>query len=417
MISFSLPTWQQQVLTAVAVAFAAPAVAAPVSFAEALRLAERNAPTLAAQDARFDAARQAAIPAGELPDPKLVVGLDNLPITGPDRFSLTRESMTMQRIGVMQEVPNGDKRRARVAVAQSTIERVEIERRIERLKVRRETALAWIARYTVERKLALFDALYRENRLLAEAARSRVAAGRGLALDTVLPRQEAAALEDRHDQLERERSDAQAALTRWIGAAGAEPLAGAAPAWPITPATLLQRLHQHPELTVFASMMRQAEAEVRETEATKKPDWAVELAYQRRAPDFSDMASVQFSFDLPVFAGRRQDPLIAARRAELVRIDAEREAALREHTQVLATDLATYQQLDRATHRQRERLLPLAQEKVELALAAYRGGQTELATVIAARSEWLDARLKAIDLEGQRALAAARLHYAYGENE
>lgn len=419
MISFSLRTWQQQVLTAIAIAiaFAAPAVAAPVSFAEALRLAERNAPTLAAQDARFDAARQAAIPAGELPDPKLVVGLDNLPITGPDRFSLTRESMTMQRVGVMQEVPNGDKRRARVAVAQSTIERVEIERRIERLKVRRETALAWIARYTVERKLALFDALYHENRLLAEAARSRIAAGRGLALDTVLPRQEAAALEDRHDQLERERSDAQAALTRWIGAAGAEPLTGAAPEWPITPATLLHRLHQHPELTVFASMMRQAEAEVRETEATKKPDWAVELAYQRRAPDFSDMASVQFSFDLPVFAGRRQDPQIAARRAELVRIAAEREAALREHTQVLATDLATYRQLDRATHRQRERLLPLAQEKVELALAAYRGGQTELATVIAARSEWLDARLKAIDLEGQRALAAARLHYAYGENE
>ena len=34
-----------------------------------------------------------------------------------------------------------------------------------------------------------------------------------------------------------------------------------------------------------------------------------------------------------------------------------------------------------------------------------------------ARSEWIDARLKAIDLEGQRALVAARLHYAYGENK
>ncbi|MHB8167796.1 MAG: TolC family protein, partial [Sulfuricella sp.] len=414
MIPFPLPTWRQNVLAIVVVAFAAPAVAAPLSFEEALQLAERNAPSLAMENARLEAARQAAIPAGELPDPKLVLGIDNLPISGTDRFSLTRDSMTMQRIGLMQEVPNADKRQARVDVAQSTIARVVAERRIEWLKVRREAALAWIARYTVERKLALFDTLYRENRLLAEAVRTRIAAGRGLAMDTILPRQEAAALADRHDQLERERSDAEAALKRWIGTAGGEPLVGEAPVWPITSETLTPHLHQHPELAVYNSMTRQAEAEVREAESTKKPDWAVELAYQRRGPDFGDMASIQFSFDLPVFAARRQNPQIAAKRAELIRIDAERETTMREHAQMLATDLAAYQQLDRAVQRQHASLLPLAQEKVELALAAYRAGQTDLATVIAARSEWIDARLKAIDLEGQRALVAARLHYAYG---
>jgi cobalt-zinc-cadmium efflux system outer membrane protein len=417
MIFFPLPTWRHAVLAMAVVAFATHAVAAPLSFETALQLAEHTAPSLSAEDAQLEAARQAAIPAGELPDPKLVLGIDNLPISGTDRFSLTRDFMTMRRIGVMQEVPNSDKRQARVDVAQSTIDRVIAERRIERLKVRRETALAWIARYTVERKLALFDALYRENRLLTEAVRTRIAAGRGLAMDTILPRQEAAALAERHDQLERERSDAEAALKRWIGPAGSEPLAGEAPVWPVSAETLAHHLHHHPELAVYDSMTNQAEAEVREAESTKKPDWAVELAYQQRGPDFSNMASIQFTFDLPVFAARRQDPQIAAKRAELVRIDAERETTLREHAQMLATDLAAYQQLDRAVQRQHDSLMPLAQEKVQLALAAYRGGQTDLATVIAARSEWVDARLKAIDLEGQRALVAARLHYAYGENE
>ena len=61
--------------------------------------------------------------------------------------------------------------------------------------------------------------------------------------------------------------------------------------------------------------------------------------------------------------------------------------------------------------------MPLAKAKVDLALAAYGSGQTDLATVINARSEWIDARLKAVDLEGQRALVAARLHYAYGDNK
>lgn len=417
MIASPLPAWWQQLLVVAALVLAAPVAAAPLRFDEALRLAEANAPTLAMQDARLEAARQAAIPAAELPDPKLVVGIDNLPVTGVDRFSLTRDFMTMQKIGLMQEVPNADKRQARAAVARGAIDRVEAERRIERLKVRREAALAWIARHTVERKLALFDALYRENRLLAEAVKSRIASGRGLALETVLPRQEAAMLAERKDQLERERSEAVAAMKRWVGTAGGEPLAGAAPDWPITAETLMHQLHQHPELTVFASMTREAEAGVREAQAMKKPDWGVELAYQRRGPDFSDMASLQFSFDLPVFAARRQDPQIAVRRAELVRIDAEREATLREHAQMLATDLAAYGQLDRAVRRQHETLLPLAREKVELALTAYRASQTDLATVIAARSEWIDARLKAIELEGQRALVAARLHYAYGENE
>ncbi|HAN55997.1 MAG TPA: hypothetical protein DCQ77_07335, partial [Betaproteobacteria bacterium] len=228
-----------------------------------LQLAEHTAPSLSAEDAQLEAARQAAIPAGELPDPKLVLGIDNLPITGPDRFNLTRDFMTMRRIGVMQEVPNSDKRQARVDVAQSSIAVAVAERSIERLKVRREVALAWIARYTVERKLALFDALHRENRLLAEAVRTRIAAGRGLAMDSILPRQEAAALADRHDQLERERSDAEAALKRWIGPVGSEPLAGEAPVWPVSAETLAHHLHHHPELAVYDSMTNQAEAEVR----------------------------------------------------------------------------------------------------------------------------------------------------------
>lgn len=417
MNSFLLPTWRHNVVAIAATMFAVPALAGPLGFEAALQLAERNAPSLAADNARLEAARQAAIPAGELPDPKLILGLNNVPISGTNRYSLNSEAMTSQQIGIMQEVPNADKRHARIAVAQSTIDLVNAERNIERLKVRRETALAWVTRYTAERKLALFDELYRENSLLAEAVRARLGAGRGLAMDAILPRQEKIALDDRHDQLERQRSDAEAALKRWVGTAGSEPLAGDVPVWPITPATLERHLDLHPELTVFDPMAQQAEAQIQEAQAAKKSDWGVQLAYQRRGPTYSDMASVQFTFDLPVFAARRQDPQIASKRAQLIRIDAQRETTLREQAQILSTDLAAYQQLDQAVQRQQDRQVPLVQEKIALALAAYRSGQAGLAIVIAARSEGIDARLKLIDLEGQRTLMAARLHYAYQENK
>lgn len=393
---------------------AAAAPAAPLSFDEALRLAESSSPTLAERDARIEAARRQVTYAGELPDPKLVLGITNLPIDTADRFSLSRDFMTMQMIGVKQAVPNADKRRARTEMAQGASASAEAERLIETLRVRRETAQAWIARRTAERKLALFDELFRENALLRGAVNQRIASGRGLALESVPPREEAAWLAARQDRVERERQDALAALRRWIGEAAEAPLAGDYPTWTIVPERLAHRLHDHPELAAFAPRTREAEAGIREALADKKPDWEVELAYQHR-PDFSEMASLVVSFDLPVFAARRQGPRIAARRAELAGIEATREAAVREHAQMLESDLAAYRQLDRAVARQTDTLLPLAQEKAELVLAAYRAGRIELARVIEARSAWIDARIEAIELEGRRARVAARLHYAYEE--
>jgi outer membrane protein TolC len=390
-------------------------VAAPLTLEEALRLAERNAPSLATQDARIEAARQSLIPAGALPDPKLVAGLDSFPVSGPNRFSLTQDDFTMLRIGLMQEIPNGDKRRARVAAAESRLARSEAEREIERLTLRQETTAAWIKRWTVEHKLDLFASLVRENRLLADAVQAHIAGGRGSITDAVLPRQEAALLAERQDDLEAQRQQAIAGLRRWIGADGGAPLAGDLPVWPVTRATFLRHLHHHPVLAAFAPEGQLLDAEVREAQASKQPDWTVEFDYQRRDEQFGDMVTLEFTVDLPLFAAHRQDPQIAAKRAERLSLESEREAMTRAHTEKLEVDLAEHERLERAVYRQRNTLLPLAREKTELTLAAYRSGKAELTAVLAARRERLDEQLKLIDLQGQQSQVAARLHLAYGE--
>ncbi|MEG9291099.1 TolC family protein, partial [Pseudomonas aeruginosa] len=128
------------------------------------------------------------------------------------------------------------------------------------------------------------------------------------------------------------------------------------------------------------------------------------------------MVSVQFTFDLPLFTASRQDPKIAAKRAEVLRLEAEREAMTREHAQALADDLAEHRRLERAVERSRQTLVPLAEEKVRLAMADYRAGRGELMALVAARRELIEARLKHIDLEQQRAQTSARLYFAYGES-
>ncbi|MDX1368820.1 TolC family protein [Pseudomonas sp.] len=389
--------------------------AAALTLDEALRQAEREAPSLAAQAAQVEASRSSAIPAGALPDPKLLLGLQNVPIEGDNRGRFDREPMTMQMVGVMQEVPSRAKRRARVDVARAGVERATLEQRVERLKVRRQTALAWISALAVEEKLALFQTLYAENDLLVKAVRARLAGGRGQAADSVGPKQEAALLAEQEDQLQQNRAQQRAALRRWVGPRADEPLTGRLPNWPVDAEHYRHSLQRHPELVLFDPMTDEAQAEVRQAEADKQSDWSWQLAYQKRDDAFGDMMSVQFSFDLPLFPGSRQNPRIAAKQATLSQLHAQREAAEREHAQQLADDLAEYQRLDRALRRSQDSLVPLAEEKVALTLAGYRAGNGELASVIAARRELIETRLKHIDFAQQRALTSARLHFAYEE--
>lgn len=416
----SAAAWRHAVwcsaLAIVLAVFAPMAGAAPLSLDEALALAQREAPNLAASTAKVDAARQSVVPAGELPDPKLALGIDNYPISGPDAFSMTADFMTMRRIGVMQEVPNSDKRRARREVAEARLEQAGAEQQVVRREVRRDTALAWIARLTVEKKLAQFVRLEQENRLLTEVVRARIAGGQGRAAEEVMPRLEALELANQRDELEMQQRQAVAGLRRWLGQAAEQPMSEVWPAWPVGREALQAGLHQHPELIAFDPMGRVLAAEVREAEAAKRPDWAVDMAYQRRGSEFGDMMSLEFRFDLPVFAERRQDPLIAAKQAERIGLDAAREGLLRQHAEELERDLAEYERLERVLARQRDTLLPLLTDKFDLMLASYRAGKSELAEVIAARAERQTAQLQLIGMEGQKSATAARLHFVYGED-
>jgi outer membrane protein TolC len=394
-----------------------PEFASALTLEQALSVAEQEAPSLVAQAANLEAARSAAIPAGELPDPQLRLGLQNVPIEGDARWQLDQEAMTMQMVGVMQEVPNRAKRRARAEAAQASVALADIQQSVERLSVRQATAQAWIARFAVEQKLSLFKQLYRENLLFSKAVQARIAGGRGQAADSVLPKQEAALLAEQEDELLRSQAVAQADLRRWIGESADQSLTGDWPQWLADIAHYQHNLNRHPALLAFDPMAREAQAKVNQAIAEKTPDWSWGVDYLRRGREYGDMVNLSVSFDLPLFTGSRQDPKIAAERARLSQIEAQRQATLRMHNQELAADLAEYQRLDRALTRLEQTFLPLAEEKVRLAMADYRAGKGELIAVIDARRQLVETRLRRIDLSRDRSLSNASLHFAFGDTQ
>ena len=120
---------------------------APLSLAEAVRIATAQSRRIAAAEHQTQAARDMAAAAAQRPDPVLKLGINNLPIDGTDRLSLTSDFMTMRSVAVMQELTRADKRAARAARAEREVDAAVVAQRQALAQLQRDTALAWLERF------------------------------------------------------------------------------------------------------------------------------------------------------------------------------------------------------------------------------------------------------------------------------
>lgn len=392
-----------------ALSFLPVCVHAGLTLEQARLLAGEQAPALAAQRNALAGAQAAQPAAATLPDPRLTLGVDNLPLSGADRLSLTRDFMTMQRIGLMQEVPNRAKREARASGAQARVSREQAVLDAARLAVRRDCALAWLAVYYAEQRLGALQALDDENRVLLETLGPRIATGKALPAERLMARQEALALADRRDDATRDVRKARAALRRWVGSRADDPLEGTPPPQAVDAEAVRAGLNRHAELRPYEAMHAQARADVGEATAERQGDWAWELVYSRRGPSYADMVSFQVSIDLPWQKDQRQQAQLLARLRDVDRIDAERDEMLRRHREEVEGQLAELAALDAQHARLQSSGQPLAAERVALALASYQAGRGDLPSVLAARRDAIEAGLRLIDIDRQRAALRVRL--------
>ena len=387
--------------------------AAPLSLPDAQRLAAGNAPQVEAQAASLRAAQQSSISAGEQADPKLIVGIDNLPVDTADRFSLTRDFMTMRKIGFMQEFTRDEKLKLRGSRADAEVRKEAAMLSLAEVNLRRDVALAWIERYFAERQRALLVEMSRETELQISAANAALAGGKGMASDPFAARLANAQLADRLIDSERMIARAQANLGRWIGAAARLPL-DAPPAFDQLAhrhQVLTADLDNHPHLAMYAPLEAMAESDMRLAQAAKHPDWSLEVAYQQRGPAFSNMVSIGVRIDLPIFQSRRQDPAIAAKSAMVEQIRAQSEDARRAHAADIEAMFADWDAANKRVQRYASDLLPLAHERAETALATYGGGRGDLTPVLEARKVEIDTRMNQLNAQADLARAWANLNF------
>ena len=385
----------------------------PLSLERAVAEAATRSRLVAAVESRAQAARDLVVAAGQRPDPVLRLGLNNLPIDGSDRYSVTRDFMTMRSVGLMQELTRSAKRSARVHRAEREVELTTVARQATVADLQRDTALAWLERSYQESLRDLLQSQIVQAELQVQAVETLYRSGKGTQTEVFAARGSVEQLRDVLAQAERQAAVAATQLVRWVGEAAQQPLAPrpalTLPAW--TEGPLAEQLDQHPQIAAAARQEALADSEANLARAARSSDWSVELMVSQRGPAYSNMVSINLSVPLQWDQKNRQDRDLAARLAGVDEARARREEVQRAHEAEVRAMLQEWGSHEDRLRRYDVSLLPLATQRSEAALASYRAGSSPLTVVLDARRNEVDARLERLRIERDRARIWAQLNY------
>jgi len=389
---------------------------APLTLAEAQRRAVERSRQIPAQNSAAIASREMAAAARQLPDPVLKLGIDNLPVNGPDQFSLTNDFMTMRRIGVMQEFTRSEKRQLRAQRFEREAEKSLADKTATVATVQREAALAWLDRYYAEAMAAVLAQQAKEAKLEIIATEGAYRAGRGNQADVIAAHSAAVGLEDQASEFDRRIRTAKTALARWAGSEAADAQLADKPAIDIIrldTGSLDTELAHHPQIAVLRKQEEIATTEARIARADKKADWSLEVMYSQRGPAYSNMVSVGVSIPLQWDQKKRQDRELASKLAVADQVRAEREEALRAHIAEVHAMVVEWESGRERLARYEREIIPLAKERTRSTLAAYQGGKTSVTELLMGRRNEIEVRMQAVRLEMETARLWAQLNFLF----
>ena len=389
-----------------------------LSLEEAVRLATQNQPLLQSLDDAAAASREAAVAEGQLPDPKLKFGVQNLPVTSSDAGRFNRDDMTMSTIGLMQEVIPQAKREAASKKMEAEAGQYHAEQLATARSIQRDVALAWLDVYEAQRKTELYQRIADEMTAERKVATARVGSGGAQASDVLRLDSQVSMMNDKRLTAQRDERKARSMLARWIGKAASRPIAHELPAMSAMPGLdkASEEIEGHPLIQNARQIETVAESDVARAKTERQQNWSWEVMYGKRRSDLSDMVTFQVAIDLPWDRANRQDRRTAGK---LMLVEKARKLTEDRRHELLAELEAANADWDTAEARENEhqqRLIPNAEARLTLAKAGYAAGKQNLAEVWEARRGVLEVELEHWGIMADKQRAAVRLAYLLNNN-
>ena len=383
---------------------------------EAIQLATQSQPLLQSLDDAAAASREAAVAEGQLPDPKLKIGVQNLPITNSDALRFNRDDMTMATIGVMQEVIPQSKREAAARRMEAEAGQFHTEQLATARSIQRDVALAWLDVYEAQRKSELYQRMAEEMAAERKVATARLSSGGAQASEVLRLDSMLSMTNDKRFTARRDENKARAMLARWIGTAASRPLPAELPAMMAGSRDAAAEMENHPMLQNARQAENVAQSDADRAKAERQQNWSWEVMYGKRRADLSDMVTFQVAIDLPWDRANRQDrrtaeKLVLVEKARKLTEDRRRELAAELDSAKAELETAEARE---AEHQQR--LIPTAEARLSVAQAGYAAGKQPLAEVWEARRGVLEVELEHWIILTDRQRAAVKLGYLLNDD-
>lgn len=387
-----------------------------LSLEDAVREAESVSPALAAARARADAMAQLAPQMGALPDPRVVLNVANLPV---DSFELGADPMTQLQLGIVQDLPFPGKRGLRRDAATLEADAAVVDVDDLRQRLVRDVKLLWWQLFDVERALETVHGNQRLFEQLVETAQTKYAVGQGLQHDVLLAELELTALRDEALRLEEQRIHQQLRLNTLLNRDALTPVRlPQVIDTPLPEVLSVERLQQlalaeQAELRVLQTRLDAARLRRALAERERYPDFRLGAVYGQRA-HHDDLASVQFSMSLPLYAGSKQHRAVDQRSAEALASRYALDDARNHVMAEVAMALAQYRRARDQLALYADGLLPQARQTVDAMLAGYQVNKVDFLDLVRAQTTLAEYQTQYWQVYSEAHRALARLVAAVG---
>ena len=407
-------------------------IAAPVRAQETVDLSLETAIDLAIQGDDWlivsqqeeKALLEQAVASGELPDPKMMLGLANMPL---DTFDFNQEPMTQFRVGINQSFPRGDTLDLQ---RRRDTQRSEINpylREDRKSAVTLEVTNLWLNAYLAEQSISLINndrALF-EQLVDITSVRYTTASGLARQQDLVRAEVELVRLDDRLAQLRQLQDSSKQKLAEWLPYRSLSlPLAAEKPnlAPPEIQLTSLEQAGEffmnHPRIRAHDKQIEIAETQVELTKQSFKPSFSVGAAYSYRADaptgldrNRSDFFAIDLSFDLPLFTENRQKPKLRASRYRASARQTERVLLIKDMFANYQQAMAQLDVLDQRESIFNDMLLSQLSDLTEATLASYTADEGDFEEVMRAYISELNAKIELLQIDIERLKVISSLDY------
>lgn len=417
-----------------------------LSFETAIKSAQKNDPWLMGNFHKQRSIESMSTAVSTLPDPKISIGLANLPTNG---FDFGQEGMTQAKIGIAQMFPRGDTLDIKSQQLRIQSEAYPFQRQDREAKVAVTVGSLWLDAYRVQQSIALIEknrSLFEQLADIAEASYSSTL-GKTRQQDIVRAQLELTKLEDQLEKLGQQKNRYDGMLSQWLtkfstGNDSVEAtlysdlslhdivLSQQIPqidllnnklvhtkSW-LNSQALVQYFTSHPAVVAIDKKVSAAKTGIKLAEQKYKPEWGVNASYGYRADDpmgksRADLFSVGVTFDLPLFTENRQDKEVQSAIFKTEAVKTEKLLLLRQLLSAYSSAKGRLQRLNDRQNLYTSKLLPQTHDQAEASLSAYTNDDGDFAEVVRSRIAVLNAEIDELSLNVEEQKLNLELNYLF----